>query len=105
MEELTGTQHISFRAVRIYHLTMKAGRWPKRHIKNTKICEELTGDHAFFLLDSPEIPVKQFLVSIEESHPLGRLFNLDVCGLDGVSVKRQDLHTSFPWKRGTDSKR
>ena len=61
-------------------------------IKNTKICEEPTGDHAFFLLDSPEIPVKQFLVSIEESHPLGRLFNLDVCGLDGVSVKRQDLH-------------
>lgn len=70
-------------------LQEKFGRFS---IKNTKICEEPTGDHAFFLLDSPEIPVKQFLVSIEESHPLGRLFNLDVCGLDGVSVKRQDLH-------------
>ena len=70
-------------------LQEKLGRFS---IKNTKICEEPTGDHAFFLLDSPEIPVKQFLVSIEESHPLGRLFNLDVCGLDGVSVKRQDLH-------------
>ena len=70
-------------------LQEKLGRFS---IKNTKICEEPTGDHAFFLLDSPEIPVKQFLVSIEESHPLGRFFNLDVCGLDGVSVKRQDLH-------------
>ena len=70
-------------------LQEKFGRFS---IKNTKICEEPTGDHAFFLLDSPEIPVKQFLVSIEESHPLGRLFNLDVCGLGGVSVKRQDLH-------------
>ncbi|RHO96821.1 citrate lyase holo-[acyl-carrier protein] synthase [Clostridium sp. AF37-5AT] len=70
-------------------LQEKLGRFS---IKNTKICEEPTGDHAFFLLDSPEIPVKQFLVSIEESHPLGRLFNLDVCGLGGVSVKRQDLH-------------
>ena len=70
-------------------LQEKLGRFS---VKNTKICEEPTGDHAFFLLDSPEIPVKQFLVSIEESHPLGRLFNLDVCGLDGVSVKRQDLH-------------
>lgn len=70
-------------------LQEKLGRFS---IKSTKICEEPTGDHAFFLLDSPEIPVKQFLVSIEESHPLGRLFNLDVCGLGGVSVKRQDLH-------------
>ena len=70
-------------------LQEKLGRFS---IKNTKICEEPTGDHAFFLLDFPEIPVKQFLVSIEESHPLGRLFNLDVCGLGGVSVKRQDLH-------------
>ena len=70
-------------------LREKLGRFS---IKSTKICEEPTGDHAFFLLDSPEIPVKQFLVSIEESHPLGRLFNLDVCGLGGVSVKRQDLH-------------
>lgn len=70
-------------------LQEKLGRFS---IKNTKICEEATGDHAFFLLDSPEIPIKQFLVSIEESHPLGRLFNLDVCGLDGVSVKRHDLH-------------
>ena len=70
-------------------LQEKLGRFS---IKSTKICEEPTGDHAFFLLDSPEIPVKQFLVSIEESHPLGRLFNLDVCGLGGVPVKRQDLH-------------
>lgn len=73
----------------LWELQEKLGRFS---IKNTKICEEPTGDHAFFLLDSPEIPVKQFLVSIEESHPLGRLFNLDVCGLGGVSVKRQDLH-------------
>ena len=70
-------------------LQEKLGRFS---IKSTKICEEPTGDHAFFLLDSPEIPVKQFLASIEESHPLGRLFNLDVCGLGGVPVKRQDLH-------------
>ena len=36
-------------------LQEKLGRFS---IKNTKICEEPTGDHAFFLLDSPEIPVK-----------------------------------------------
>ena len=57
----------------------------------TEVYEQSTGDFAFFLLKSPAVPVKNFLVSIEESHPLGRLFNLDVCGPDGRSIKRHDL--------------
>lgn len=60
-------------------------------VLKTEIFEENSGDYAFFLLKSQAIPVKRFLVSIEESHPLGRLFNLDVCGPDGASVKRHDL--------------
>lgn len=60
-------------------------------ILKTDVFEEITGDCAFFLLRSPAVPVKKFLVSIEESHPLGRLFNLDVCGPDGISIKRHDL--------------
>ncbi len=60
-------------------------------ILKTEVYEKNTGDYAFFLLKSQAIPVKRFLVSIEESHPLGRLFNLDVCGPDGTSVKRHDL--------------
>ena len=39
----------------LWELQEKLGRFS---IKNTKICEEPTGDHAFFLLDSPEIPSK-----------------------------------------------
>ena len=60
-------------------------------VLKTEVFEENSGDYAFFLLKSQAIPVKRFLVSIEESHPLGRLFNLDVCGPDGTSVKRHDL--------------
>ncbi len=60
-------------------------------VLKTEVYEENTGDCAFFLMESPAVPVKKFLVSIEESHPLGRLFNLDVCGPDGISVKRHDL--------------
>ncbi len=60
-------------------------------VLKTEVYEENTGDCAFFLLKSQAIQVKKFLVSIEESHPLGRLFNLDVCGPDGISVKRHDL--------------
>ncbi len=60
-------------------------------ILKTEVFEEISGDYAFFLLRSPAVSVKKFLVSIEESHPLGRLFNLDVCGPDGISVKRHDL--------------
>ena len=60
-------------------------------VLKTEVYEKDTGDCAFFLLKSQAIQVKKFLVSIEESHPLGRLFNLDVCGPDGISVKRHDL--------------
>ena len=60
-------------------------------VLKTEVFEEISGDYAFFLLKSPAVSVKKFLVSIEESHPLGRLFNLDVCGPDGISVKRHDL--------------
>lgn len=60
-------------------------------VLKTEIFEENTGDCAFFLLGAPAVPVKKFLVSIEESHPLGRLFNLDVCGSNGSSIKRHDL--------------
>ena len=60
-------------------------------VMKTEVYEKNTGDCAFFLLKSQTIQIKKFLVSIEESHPLGRLFNLDVCGPDGISVKRHDL--------------
>ena len=60
-------------------------------VLKTEVYEKNTGDCAFFLLKSQAMQVKKFLVSIEESHPLGRLFNLDVCGPDGISVKRHDL--------------
>ena len=60
-------------------------------VLKTEVFEENSGEYAFFLLKSQARPVKRFLVSIEESHPLGRLFNLDVCGPDGTSVKRHDL--------------
>lgn len=67
-------------------------RMGKFSIKKIEICEEPAGDYAFFLLDSPAAAVKKFLVFIEESHPLGRLFNLDVCGPDGLSIRRHDLN-------------
>lgn len=60
-------------------------------VLKTEVYEKNTGDCAFFLLKSQAIQVKKFLVSVEESHPLGRLFNLDVCGPDGISVKRHNL--------------
>lgn len=60
-------------------------------VLKAEVYEKNTGDCAFFLLKSQAIPVKKYLVSIEESHPLGRLFNLDVCGPDGISIKRHDL--------------
>ena len=50
-----------------------------------------TGFEAFFVVDSPELPLKQALASIEDSHPLGRLMDLDVIRHDGSPISRSEL--------------
>lgn len=50
-----------------------------------------TGPEAFVLLPSDPVRIKKEMASIEESHPLGRLFDIDVLGADGISVSRSVL--------------
>lgn len=50
-----------------------------------------TGPEAFFLLDADPQDIKKAVVSIEESHPLGRLYDIDVLGSDGLSLSRSAL--------------
>lgn len=51
----------------------------------------VTGSEAIFSLSLPAAAVKQKTVELEECHPLGRLFDLDVIGADGISVSRAAL--------------
>jgi holo-ACP synthase len=65
------------------------------------LCEEInyfdTGSEAFVSVDIDEITLKKIAVQIEESHPLGRIFDFDVFGRDGRPLSREML--GFPKRK------
>ena len=50
-----------------------------------------TGYEAYLLTPLSPLTTKSITCSIEETHPLGRLFDLDVMGRDGVPVDRSEV--------------
>ena len=48
-----------------------------------------TGCEAIFAIDLPAWELKQICTDIEESHPLGRLFDMDVIDTDGTKLERK----------------
>ncbi|MBN2658753.1 MAG: citrate lyase holo-[acyl-carrier protein] synthase [Spirochaetales bacterium] len=50
-----------------------------------------TGPEAFFAIDINQIKLKKITVEIEESHPCGRLFDMDVLAEPGKPLSRQEL--------------
>lgn len=53
--------------------------------------ESVGGYDAYFLLDIAPLEVKRICMSLEGSHPIGRLWDIDVLCSDGSSVSRQSL--------------
>lgn len=57
---------------------------------------EQAGNLAFYALSCPEgldaaSFIKKLTVQIEETHPFGRLYDIDVYGMDGKGISRQEL--------------
>lgn len=50
-----------------------------------------TGYEAYFVVHTDERTLKAHMIQIENQHPLGRLFDLDVIGQDGNSISREAL--------------
>ena len=50
-----------------------------------KACE-LTGNEAFFLVEKDSMQIKKQTIAIEDSHPLGRLFDIDVTDGTGQNI-------------------
>ncbi len=48
-----------------------------------------TGYEAFLLVSMPPLEAKRVTCGIEESHPLGRLFDIDVFDKEGCQVSRE----------------
>lgn len=52
---------------------------------------EKTGCEGYFSVDTDAVSIKKFMVTIEESSPLARLFDIDVLNLDGSKISRSSL--------------
>ena len=50
-----------------------------------------TGPEALWAVDGDALELKRQLVALEDGHPLGRLWDLDVLDRDGMGVSRQGL--------------
>ncbi len=50
-----------------------------------------TGCEAFYSVDLPALELKQIAVGLEDTDPIGRLFDMDVINTDGTKLTRQDL--------------
>lgn len=50
-----------------------------------------TGYEAYVVADTDGRLLKEHVLQIENSHPLGRMFDFDVIGTDGIAISRDDL--------------
>lgn len=50
-----------------------------------------TGYEAFYVVNIPADEVKRMSVDIEDSHPLGRLFDIDVFGAEPMPISRTSI--------------
>ena len=57
--------------------------------------EEFTGWQGLYLCDRPAERVKTEMIILEENHPLGRLFDLDVFSADGKKLSRPQYRKCF----------
>lgn len=57
-------------------------------ILDSTVFQDATGDEWIMALNAPAADIKAITTKIEESHPLGRLFDMDVIGLDGMKLSR-----------------
>lgn len=64
-------------------------RLPKGRVLRIEIKEGITGCEAIYVVDSEPLTVKAITTAIEDEHPLGRLFDMDVIGTDLCKLDRE----------------
>lgn len=61
------------------------------NVERVAIRDLVTGFEAYWLVGGDVLAVKRQTCAIEESHPLGRLFDIDVIGANAIPVSRQEV--------------
>ena len=72
-------------------LTEIKKRLPDGKLLSYEITQKNTGSEAFFLLNTSAREIKEEMAVLEESHPLGRVFDIDVLDSGGLSISRSEL--------------
>lgn len=57
-------------------------------IQNEILIHKFTGDEYILSVDSDAHEVKKWMCNIEDTHPLGRIFDIDVLDSDGTKLSR-----------------
>lgn len=57
-------------------------------IKEQRIFQAVTGDEMFLSVEGSAATLKALMMQIEENHPLGRLFDMDVLDANGRKLSR-----------------
>ena len=74
-----------------FHAGLEAldSRLPQENILLREIRVLPTGCEAYCAISIPAVELKSVCADIEETHPLGRLFDMDVIGTDGTKLERE----------------
>lgn len=63
----------------------------RERIKYRERRDRLTGRESYYIIEGDDNTVKRVAIDIEDSHPLGRLFDIDIIGRDGNPLSRTVL--------------
>ena len=63
----------------------------ENHIIDVVIRDLETGYEAYVITNLPQHDAKVIACDIEDTHPLGRLFDIDVFSNDGIPIKRETV--------------
>lgn len=72
---------------RLDELCLRAG-WA---VRSRECVFAATGPEALYVVDGPAVAIKRAAVALEDSHPLGRLWDMDVLHPDGSIFSRRLL--------------
>lgn len=60
-------------------------------VLHSETVDEVTGCEGLYVVDLPPQKIKEITLSVEESCPAGRLFDIDVITVEGVKIARPEL--------------
>jgi len=95
MVNMPGPVKLCSMTLKIHKLGMKAIldslELQKKKVLFHQVLEKKTGIEGYIVVDCNAMELKEIVCHIEDTHELGRLFDIDVLDMDGVPIKREQL--------------